>query len=95
MLVSRSVAKYYETLFSQFPMDHVFLLVPPTVLLFIEDTSNFQDFLIVLKLIYTPFKRVSKVTELDVGKSQNRCAYQTKYLLMIPNTYLIFHLGQI
>ena len=47
-----------------------FLLVPPTVQVFIEDTSNVQNFLILSKCIYTPLKRVSKVTVLDVGKSQ-------------------------
>ena len=40
----------------------MFLLVPPAVLIIIEDTSNFQDFLSLLKFIYTPSKRVSKVT---------------------------------
>ena len=70
------MAKYYETLFLNFPLiNYVFLLVPPAALVIIDDTSNFQDFLSLLKLIYTPFKRVSKVTELDVHKSQNRCAY--------------------
>ena len=65
--------------FLNFPwINNVFLLVPPAVLVIIEDTSNFQDFLSFLKFIYAPFKRVSKVTELDVGKSQNRCAYHKK-----------------
>ena len=62
--------------FLNFPyIINVFLLVPPAVLVIIEDATNFQDFLSFLKFIYTPFKTVSKVTELDVGKSQNRCAY--------------------
>ena len=58
--------------FLNFPLiNNAFFLVPPAVLVIIDDTSNFQDFLSFLKLIYTPFKRVSKVTELDVVKSQN------------------------
>ena len=39
---------------------------------------------------------MSLVPELNVGKSQNRCAYHNnKKILKIPYTYLIFQLGQI
>ena len=63
----------------------MFLLVLPAVLVIIEDTSNFQDFIIFFKLIYTPFKRVSEETELDVGRSQNKNVLLTKkYFPMIP-----------
>ena len=51
--------------------------------------------LIFLKLVYTPLKKVSKGTEFDVGKSQNRWAYHEKIFsyesLQLPN----FRLGQI
>ena len=47
---------------------NVFLLVQLEVLVIIEDPSNLQDFLSFLKFTYTPFKRGSNVTELDVGK---------------------------
>ena len=50
----------------------MFLLVPPTALVYIEDTYNFQDFLSLLKLIYTAFKRVSKVKLDGVGPVDNR-----------------------
>ena len=65
--------------FLNFPgINNVFLLVPPAVLIIIQDISNFQDVLSFIKFIWTPFKRVSKVPELNVGKSQNRCAYHKK-----------------
>ena len=49
-----------------------------------------------MKFIKTPFKRVSKVPELYVGKSQNKGAYHKKNLILkISYTYLIFQLGQI
>ena len=54
----------------------VFLLLPPAVLVIMDDPSNFQGFLSFLKCIYTPFKKVSKVTKWDVRKSQNKCAYR-------------------
>ena len=57
---------------------NVFLLIPPAVLVIIEDISNFQEFLSFIKFIKTPFKRVSKVPELYVGKSQNKGAYHKK-----------------
>ena len=82
--------------FSQIPIaKNVFWLVPPAVLVISEDISNFQDFLCFIKFIQTDFKRVSIVPELNVGKSQNRCAYHKKKVLIIPYTYLIFQLGQI
>ena len=56
-------------------INYVSLLVLPANLVNIDDTSNLQDFLSLLQYIYTPFKRVSKVTELDVGKSQNKRGY--------------------
>ena len=78
-ILCRNVGKSQNTIqpfFLNFQwITNMFLLVPLAVLVIIEDTTNFQDFLISLKLIYTPFKRVFKVKELDVGKSQNRCAY--------------------
>jgi len=81
-ILCRNVGKSQNTLkpfFLNIPcINNVFLLVPPTVLVINEDSSNFQDFLSLLKFIYTILKRVSKVTELDVGKSQNRCAYHKK-----------------
>ena len=90
-ILCRNVGKSQNTLkpfFLNIPcINNVFLLVPPTVLVINEDSSNFQDFLSLLKFIYTISKRVSKVTELDVGKSQNRCAYHKKYFLMFPYTY--------
>ena len=49
----------------------VFLLVPPAVLVIIDDPSNFQYFLGFLKSIYNPFQKVTKVTKSDVCKSQN------------------------
>ena len=64
-----------------------FLLVPPAVIVNIEDTSNFHEFLSILKFIYTPFKRVSKVTDLYVDKSQNRCACHKKIF-----SYVSLHL---
>ena len=64
--VCKNVGKLQNTMkpfFLNFPwIKNVFLLVPPTVLVIIEDISNFQDFLSILKFIYTPSKRVSKVT---------------------------------
>ena len=72
-----------KTFFLNFQwINNVFLLVPPTVLVIIEDTSNFQVFLSLIKLIYTPLKRVSKVTYLYVGRSQNRCAYHKKNIFL-------------
>ena len=44
----------------------MFLLVPPAVLVIIDNQSNFQDPLSFLKCIHTHFKRVYKVAELDV-----------------------------
>ena len=49
-------------------INNVFFLVPPAVLVMIDDPSNFQDFISFLKCIYTTFKWVYKVTKLDVGK---------------------------
>ena len=41
-----------KTFFLIFPwIKNVFLLVPPAVLVFIEDISNFQDFLCFIKFI--------------------------------------------
>jgi len=95
-ILYRNVGKSQNTMkpfFLNFPyIINVFLLVPPAVLVIIEDATNFQDFLSFLKFIYTPFKRVSKVTELDVGKSQNRCAYHSKVFFLwflIPTIFLI------
>ena len=56
-------------------INNMFLLVWPAVLVIIYDQSNLQDFPSYLKGICTHFKRVSKVTELNVGKSQNKRAY--------------------
>ena len=56
--------------------NNLFLLVLPAVLVIMDDPSNFQDFLSFLKCIYIVFKRVSKVSELDVFKLQNKCVYQ-------------------
>ena len=44
-------------------INNEFLLVPPTIRVIIEGTSSFQDFLSLLKFIYTAFKGVSKVTK--------------------------------
>ena len=57
-ILFRNVGKLQNTMklfFLNFPwINNVFLLVPPTVLVIIEDASNFQDFLSFLKFIYTP-----------------------------------------
>ena len=43
-------------------MNNVFLLVPPAILVIIDNPSNFQDFINFVKGMYTPFKGVYKVT---------------------------------
>ena len=62
----------------------MFLLVPPAVLVITDDQSNFPDFLEFLRCIYTPW--VSKVTELNVSKSQNKQQKKYSYIsLNLPN----------
>ena len=64
-------------------MNNLFLLVPPAVLVIMDDPSNFQDFLSFSMCIYTLFKRVSKVSELDLCKSQKKCGYHQKILFSL------------
>ena len=49
-----------------------FFSCSPKVLVITDNPSNVQDCLSFWKSIYTPFKWVSKVTELKVCQSQNR-----------------------
>ena len=63
----------------------MFLLVPPAVLIITDDLSHFTDFFEFLRRIYTPW--VSKVTELDVSKSQNK---QQKKFLFFPKLTKVF-----
>ena len=71
---------YFQT------MNNVFLLVPPAVLVIIDDPSNFQDFISFLKYIYTPFKWVSKVTKLDIGHKINVLITKKKFLCFLKLT---------
>ena len=61
-------------LYFQF-INNVFFLVPPAVLVIMENQSYYQDFLIFFKYIYTPFKMV---IYWEVCKSQSECAYHFK-----------------
>ena len=56
-------------------INKVFLLVPRADLVIFNDPNLFSTFLPFSKCIHISFKRVSKVTELAVGKSQNKHAY--------------------
>ena len=47
------------------------ILVPPAVLVIIDNPYNIQNFLRFLKCIYNPFKMVSKVPKMGVFKSEN------------------------
>ena len=76
-------------------INNVFLLVPPAVLVIVEDTYDFQDFIIFLKLIYTLFKMVSEKLNWMLVSHKIGVPITKKYFRMIPYTYLIFHLGQI
>ena len=74
--VMYAIKKFKEPFFLYTQLiNNVLLSVQPAALVIMEDPSNFQEFLSFLKFIYTLFKRVSKVTEWDVCKSRNKCAY--------------------
>ena len=73
---AKNVCKLQNTmkpffLYSQL-INTVFLLVPPVVLVIMDNLFNFQDFLSFLKCIYTPLKKVTKVTKWDICKSPNK-----------------------